>query len=309
MNPSDVKLDKLGFPVPYTYDQHRPTEPAAESHVAKRIARIVLVLMAVGAGAAAISRAELGEPIRQSIAEWLVQGAMRNLMVDDVDAALRDLDRAVAWCDASPEIYMMRGQVRLEKNDIEGSLEDFTRLVELAPREAEAYLMRATALQRLQQHEGAIGDVNKAIEVNGEASAMLLNSRAYFRALAGTELDEALEDVEQAIDREGDNAAYLDTRGYILFLKGDHEKALKDMDRALNLAERKRLSIAAMVMGRQDPAMQRMYNRQKRASDHEVAVMYHHRGEIQKALGNDGEAASDLRRGDRLGYNPAEGVY
>jgi tetratricopeptide (TPR) repeat protein len=264
--------------------------------------------MAVGAGAAAIAQAELGEPIKQSIAEWLVQGAMRNLMLDDVDAAIRDLDRAIAWCDEAPEIFKMRGHARLEKGDVQGSVEDFTKVTELTPRDAEAFLMRATALQRLQQHEAAIADLNKAIEIHGDVSPMLLNSRAYFRALAGTELDEALEDVEQALDREQDNAAYLDTRGYILYLKGDHGKALIDMNRAITLTERRRISPSRLAMAR-DPDAQRILGRQKRASDHEIAVMYHHRGQIQKALGNEPQAEADLRKGDRLGYNPAEGVY
>ncbi|HEY2838110.1 MAG TPA: hypothetical protein VGJ26_03105 [Pirellulales bacterium] len=308
MNPSDVKLDKLGFPLPYGFDAKPASEPQPESNVAKRVARIVLILMAIGAGAAAISKAKLGEPIRQSIAEWLVQGAMRNLMLDDVDAALRDLDRAIAWCDVSPDIYKMRGQVRLEKQDLEGSLADFTKITELSPHDAEACLMRATALQRLQRHDEAIAEVTKAIKLHGEFSATLLNSRAYFRALAGTELDEALEDVERALDREHDNAAYLDTRAYILFLKGDHGKALIDMNRALMLTERRRFSPGRMAMAR-DPETSRMLARQKRASDHEVAVMYHHRGQIQQALGNEAQAEIDLRRGDRLGYNPAEGVY
>jgi tetratricopeptide (TPR) repeat protein len=309
MNPADVKLDKLGFPLPYAFD-NKPVhdEPLPESNIAKRVARIVLILMAVGAGAAAIARAELGEPIKQSIAEWLVQGAMRNMMLDDVDGAIRDLDRAIAWCDEAPEIYKMRGQLRLEKGNVAGSLEDFTRATELSPRDSHAYLMRASALQRLQKHEAAIAEVTKAMEIHGEADATLLNSRAYFRALAGTELDEALDDVERALNSAQDNAAYLDTRGYVLYLKGEHRKALIDMNRAIMLTERKRISPGRIAMVR-DPGAQRMLGRQKRSSDQEVAVMYHHRGQIQQALGNEAQAQADLRKGDHLGYNPAEGVY
>lgn len=309
MNPADVKLDKLGFPLPYTFDStpaHQ--DPPPESNIAKRIARIVLVLMAVGAGAAAIAQAELGGPIKQSIADWLVQGAMRNMILDDIDGAIRDLDRAIAWCDESHEIYEMRGHLRLEKRDLQGALEDFTKVTAMKPHDSNAYLMRATALQQLQRHEAAIAEVTKAIEIRGEASPTLLNSRAYFRALAGTQLDEALADVEKALEREANNAAYLDTRGYILYLKGEHAKALVDMNRALMLTERKRIMPGRLAMVR-DPDAQKIMGRQKRASDHEVAVMYHHRGQIQQALGNEAQAQADLRKGDKLGYNPAEGVY
>jgi hypothetical protein len=76
----------------------------------------------------------------------------------------------------------------------------------------------------------------------------------------------------------------------------------------LLLTERKRISPGRIAMAR-DPDAMRMLARQKRSSDHEIAVMYHHRGQIQQALGNDALAQADLRKGDRLGYNPAEGVY
>ena len=42
----------------------------------------------------------------------------------------------------------------------------------------------------------------------------------------GVNLDNALDYVNHALEIEPDNAAYLDTIGWILFKKGNHEKAL-----------------------------------------------------------------------------------
>ena len=103
----------------------------------------LLVLLAAGAAIMALVRAELGEPLARSVAEWLANHAEQKHDVGDSEGALRNLDRAVAWSDKSPAIYLLRGQILLEKGDLRGSLADFNRLVNLAPKVYQTYLLRA----------------------------------------------------------------------------------------------------------------------------------------------------------------------
>ena len=97
------------------------------------------------------------------------------------------------------------------------------------------YVARAVALQRLKRHEDAIRDLSQALLLRRKAGSVLsdhrysqpelLNARAYTRAIAGLELDEALHDINDAIEGERENAHFLDTRGYIYYLRGDYDQA------------------------------------------------------------------------------------
>jgi tetratricopeptide (TPR) repeat protein len=315
MNPSDVRLDALGFPLPYGFDDlpsraAKSTDPQAPVPSRKRARgtftiRLMLVMVAVGAGVMALVRAELTEPVSKAVAEWLASHATDKHAADDLDGALRDLDRALAWSDKSPAIFAMRGQVRLEKGDVVGSLADFNKLVSLVPHSSRAYVLRSASLQRLERHEDAIRDVSQAVQLHS-SDGNLLNARAYTRAIAGQELDQALADIEEAIRLEGENSHYLDTQGYIRYLMGQHDRALADLDRALAIDQDDVLP-GFLLSGH--PHRARMLAREKRLNEQNLAVMYHHRGQIHEALGNLEQAQSDLRRGDALGYNPAAGVY
>jgi tetratricopeptide (TPR) repeat protein len=134
-----------------------------------------------------------------------------------------------------------------------------------------------------------------------------LNARAYGRALAGVELDEALVDIEEALTAWPDNADFLDTRGYIHFLRGDAEEALEDLDRALEIASQQRIIILDRT-ARSGASLQQV-ERLKRQWNEKLSVLYHHRGEAREKLHQLDEAAADLNQAEKLGYNPADGVF
>ena len=171
------------------------------------------------------------------MAQWLAQHAYQKQAADDLDGALRDLDRALGWSDKSAQIYALRGQVRLEMNDLEGGLADFNKVVSMEPTSSDAYELRSMSLQRLERHEEAIHDISQAVQMR-RSDPNLLNARAYTRAIAGLELNQALEDIQLAMRLEGENSHFLDTRGYIYFLLGEYDQALADTDRALEMARR-----------------------------------------------------------------------
>ncbi|HEY1603497.1 MAG TPA: hypothetical protein VGG64_28095 [Pirellulales bacterium] len=308
MNPADVRLDHLGFPIPPTFPGAMPPD-ATPPKLGRGVftIRVLLVVVAVFAGAMALVRAELVDPFGKTVAEWLASHADLKYDSDDLDGAERDLDRALAWSDRSPAIFALRGQVRLEKGNLQGSLADFNKLVGLIPNSSQAYVLRSAALQRLERHDDAIRDMSQAVSLRRSTDPRLLNGRAYTRAIAGKELAEALEDIKEALAIEGENSHYLDTQGYIRFLQGDCEAALVDLNKALDLADTGAPWRALFVDN--DPVRQRIFARRRRMRDHDLAVMFHHRGQIYEKLGDSIKAAADLQQGDELGYNPAAGVY
>ncbi len=168
-------------------------------------------------------------------------------------------------------------------------------------------MLRSRVLQRLERHDDAIRDVTQAMQLTRNADPGLLNARAYTRAIAGQELDEALSDVEEALELEHNNADYLDTRGYVHYLRGDYELALTDLETALDLS--KDSPVPDFLIAGGGPNRRRMLARIKLEYQHSLAVMYHHRGQVHEKLGHFEQAQLDLRRGDELGYNPAAGIY
>ena len=64
-----------------------------------------------------------------------------------------------------------------------------------------------------------------------------LNQLAYYRALAGIELDEALADVDRAIELEGPNPLILDTKAWVLHELGRNLEALSFSNEAIKTLE------------------------------------------------------------------------
>jgi tetratricopeptide (TPR) repeat protein len=185
------------------------------------------------------------------------------------------------------------------------------------------------------RHREALDDLNQAVKHRAARDSELFNARAYGRALAGVELKEALADVEKAIQfdiadnrprfkaaasagrdenpirvEDSANSAnpnYLDTRGFILYLLGQHDQALEDINLAITRTETEQRRVEQL--GARPGVDKRLLAQALKQYQDALAVMYHHRGQVREKLGESAQAKSDLKRGDQLGYNPAEGVF
>ncbi len=75
----------------------------------------------------------------------------------------------------------------------------------------------------------------KCLELDAEF-AEALNYLGYMWADLGNNLEEALELIQRAVDLEPDNAAYLDSLGWVLFRLGRAEDAVIWLERAVELS-------------------------------------------------------------------------
>lgn len=142
-----------------------------------------------------------------------------------------------------------------------------------------------------------------------------LNHLAYLRALAGVELDMALEDINRALEAYPKNSALRDTRGWVLFQMGKPLEALEDADFAVaqleEELEQQQASfldswLNAFTTTGGEPSEERATEESladKRPLTREEAgellwtrgVLRYHRGRILDALGRDAEAQEDWR--------------
>jgi tetratricopeptide (TPR) repeat protein len=310
MHLTNPPLDARGFPIPATFDDDGSGRGTPRRRIRNPLLCLVVVLAVVGV----VAGSALYEPIRERVAraagQMFLERGERAYWEDDLPGALEAFDRALAWDAELVPAYVRRGQARMESHDLAGSIEDFTHLIECDPSDPQGYLLRSHVYTWQQEHRKAIDDTTKAIELSSQSgptatTADALNSRAYARALGNIELDEALADIERALEMREGNYAFLDTRGYIHYLRGDCTKALTDLELAVAGAEQEAVQNLAL-RGWGHPGGSRRWHR---LINENLAVLYHHRGEIHGKLDNPKQAEADLRRGDELGYNPAGGVF
>jgi tetratricopeptide (TPR) repeat protein len=158
---------------------------------------------------------------------------------------------------------------------------------------------------RLGRHREAIDDFSLQIKETPPSRADPWNNRAYARALANIDLEEALADVEKALAIEPDNAAYLDTRGYLHHLLGNNEAALADLDRAVEeIAKERRMRFEAGEQAKQEGVSPELVEQMEREFEQNQSVIYHHRGLVHQALGNAEKAEADNKLAEDLGYDP-----
>jgi tetratricopeptide (TPR) repeat protein len=298
------RVDEFGFPLPHTFDDDRPAPRRLRNSRPLGWLRATLVLVGVVLLIGMIFK----EPGRKFMAAWYQKQAEQNYRADDLASALDCADMALRWTPNSADLYEQRAHYRQESGDLAGSLEDYNKLLLLDSKRADAYVGRSIVLQRMGAHRRAIDDVTKAISLRSNYDHRLLNQRAYTRAIANLELDEALEDIQQAIRLAGgEMAEYIDTRGYIYYLLDRQEEALADLDRAVALIVERRQYVQEAVAARRG-ASRRAARWLRLLAEHE-AVMTYHRGLVHEKLGNVELAQADKSRGEELGYNPANGVY
>jgi tetratricopeptide (TPR) repeat protein len=249
----------------------------------------------------------------REIDRWHMALAIERRLEGDLEGAVRSLSRVLENSPTNDELLRQRAEWRLELRDLEAALADVTRALELNPRAGSGYFLRSQIYQRLDRHDEALADWATLAEGNsafGLTPATILNGRAYARAVAGVELDEALSDVQQAIQLSGDDPALLDTRGFIHLLRGDTERALDDMNRAVERAERNhQLMIEALNVGRPPVLDLREFKLTVAKHANNVAVLRYHRALVYDGLGEVDKAEADRRRVRELGFEPNEDLF
>lgn len=245
---STVKLDELGFPIPEGFDN----EPIGPSPVFSKGNLLVAVLLGVVAVGACLA-IEFG-PRVVALAKQQVVRQQSRLSVE-------------------------RARQNLRGGSFREALDDCARAIELEPTNLEAYRLRAGLLGKLHRYEEAAADYARVIQLQPE-NAGAYNNRAYNLALAGKQLERALEDVETALELHGPDANFLDTRGYLLYLLDRPDEALADLDSAIEMIRR----------------------RPRLRSGDGAGEIYYHRALVHQKLGNRDLSEVDFRRARQLGY-------
>ena len=170
--------------------------------------------------------------LRPSAQAYLARAAMTP--DDQHDAALADIDKALALEPKSSFAYVARARLRGQWKQPDLAMADAEKALELWPESYGARLVRYQLNQDAGHYDLAIKDLDNLIARRSD-QAMLLNGRCWTRALANKDLDLALADCEASLKIAKDPAT-LDSRAFVKLRKGDLPGSIADYDAALKLA-------------------------------------------------------------------------
>jgi len=160
-----------------------------------------------------------------------------------VYSSVRDFDRAaeqyevilnklVAVEPKNPESYTYLADLYFSQGKVEQAIAQFEKLLRVLPENTDALLqVGAFYLSGKKRPEG-IDLLKRCVQVD-PAQANCLNALGYAYAEDNVHLDQAAEMVIKALAAEPDNAAYLDSMGWIYYRQGRHKEALGFLERAL----------------------------------------------------------------------------
>jgi tetratricopeptide (TPR) repeat protein len=175
----------------------------------------------------------------REVARWHHAIAAEQFDMGREEEALRSIETALRWSPDDDRLYLQVAAWKREAGRFEEALEWCRKARERGVGHESAVLNEETEnLWSLKRWNDALALWKWVAAAASEAGTLdydpqLLNSLAYARALANTELEEALRDINEAIALAGSAPAMLDTRGFIQFRRGELDAALRDLDNAL----------------------------------------------------------------------------
>lgn len=312
MRPKEPELDRFGFPVPCSFDELGPASGSApKGNVGARIRWVLRMAIVAAIGVALWNHFDVGPKLRDGFAGYLHGQAVRLYHKNDLPGALAAADRAVRWSPENADILWTRCQLRRLSKDYQGALEDAEQIAALDPAEHEVHEMRRELCFLMHDHRKSVDIVTELLGKGIGQRAMQLNNRAYSRALGDFELEGALADIDEAISlTENPNSSYIDTRAYVLYRLKKYPEALKEINLAIEMTERAYRKIGGGIdLFHPQRRNGRFPVEQLERVKENLAVMYHHRGEIYQEQGKTDEATKDFAIADQFGFDPENGIY
>jgi tetratricopeptide (TPR) repeat protein len=156
------------------------------------------------------------------------------------------------------DAYLIEAALWQEDKEDARELDAYARGLAAFPDEPEILYARALAWERRDDIARAEADLRRILVIEPESVAAL-NALGYTLADRTTRYREALELIDRARAAEPDNAAIVDSYGWVLYRLGRHQEALAELQRAYTL--QKDAEIAAhvaevlWVLGRRDEAL------------------------------------------------------
>ena len=156
----------------------------------------------------------------------------------DYKDCIKVAKEALDYFPNDPEIYFYLGVAYNMQKDYESAVKTFEKGLDwVVGNEAlkeQYYSNLGETYNSLKEYDKSDASFEKALKIDSK-DATAMNNYAYYLSLRKEKLDQAAKMSEKSIDIEPQNPAFLDTYGWIMYLKGDFDQALKFIGKALTL--------------------------------------------------------------------------
>ena len=147
------------------------------------------------------------------------------------DDAIADLQEAQKLSPKDPSVQMNLGNVYARKDELELALQNYSQAIALRPDYVEAYYDRAIAYLQKQDYTRALQDFDKAIALQPSFADAFGNRAALH--LAEGDFDKAAADLDTAIRLAPSDAKFREARATAYLTDGRYRDAASEFDRAL----------------------------------------------------------------------------
>ena len=154
-------------------------------------------------------------------------------LTDGEKAEILENAAAVVKADDFDGLYLL-GACYESVDRYEPARRFFARAVEVRPDNERALLNLAGALERLGRYDEA-EPLLVGLHERKPEDPRICNFYGYLLALMNTRLDEAEQLVRTALKNDPENGYYVDSLGWVYFMRGEYEKAVVELERASRL--------------------------------------------------------------------------
>lgn len=173
--------------------------------------------------------------LEPTVAAFFAQRGAIHAVMSHPAKAQEDFDKALQLDPTDAEARFDRAALRMAAKDRDGAKADLAILDEALPPRAQMRRPMASLYLELGEPVQSIAHLNQWLSAHPKEATRdsALNSRCWSRVMLGAELDQALDDCNNAVDSDPKNSAFLDSRGWVYLRMGRYDKALSDFDRSL----------------------------------------------------------------------------
>jgi tetratricopeptide (TPR) repeat protein len=320
-----MSLPVPNSPTPPNLSQSGQSSPLRKAPKLRYVIGLPLLVM-LGIGVAIQGPPEIGR--------WKLAAALDLRAEGKKEQAFAQLTEAMRWFPDNPMLLLQRADWRLEDGQKDEAIADADRMLELGDESYSWLLVHSHFMQTAGEHQRAVEDwkkIDRESQRTGDPDrATALNGLAYAQALAEVDIDKALDNVNEALELAPGNSAILDTRGFLLYLKGgssslaaalkDMNLAVEDMDRRVGGSKRdtnesnKAADKFSLLQSRPKTLREALPNSDpitaRESALRSAAVLHYHRALIFEALGRTAGAEADREAARKLiGKEPDETLF
>lgn len=159
---------------------------------------------------------------------------------NDIEELIKICSEGIDYSPETIEFYYYKGLGLYQLGEYEEALQIFAKATELVTKESDSqlvsdiYATMGDLHQLLNQPEESFRCYDSALTYTPD-NLVVLNNYAYLLSVQSTQLDKAEQMSLRTIKTESTNATYLDTYAWILYQKGEYDKALIYIEQALEI--------------------------------------------------------------------------